>query len=62
MRNVASKEGNGHCVMPMLITSLSRLQYFPIPIDDAEKITSDPHSSNTLDTRLAQHRKRPYRE
>ena len=30
--------------------------------DDAEKITSKPYSSNTLDTRPAQHRKRPYRE
>ena len=30
--------------------------------DDAQKITSEPHSSNTLDTRPAQHRKRPYRK
>ena len=38
--------------------------YFPqmAPTDDAEKITSEPHGSNTLDTRLAQHKKRPYRE
>ena len=30
--------------------------------DDVEKITSKPYGSNTLDTRPAQHRKRPYRE
>ena len=33
-----------------------------MPTDDAEKITSEPHDSNTLDTRPAQHKKRPYRE
>ena len=28
------------------------------PTDDAKKITSEPHGSNTLDTRPAQHRKK----
>ena len=38
--------------------------YFPqtAPTDDAEKITSEPYGSNTLDTKPAQYRKRPYRE
>ena len=30
--------------------------------DDAEKITNKLHGSNMLDTKPAQHRKRPYRE
>ena len=30
--------------------------------DDAEKITSELYDSNTLDTKPAQYRKRPYRE
>ena len=33
-----------------------------IMFDDAEKITSEPYDSNMLDTKPAQHRKRPYRE